>query len=341
MTLPPNLNVYISALLFVLGAYTFALYIGLIVWAFRDIRARSRDVLAQIMVTLLVTLFSVPGLLVYLLLRPHSTLSEEYERSLAEEALMQDLEEQRVCLGCQRRVEPDFIICPYCHHQLRLRCVGCGRLLNPDWDVCPYCGLLRDQEEPTEIEGLEAERQVAEAVEQVAAVERAEPVPALSSAAGAMSQGASRDEEVEGGEPTVRQQLVGPLEPAAPAEQAEAWLTVFGVQGDETAEDSTAEQAQGAEWPAGQPAAEAIEQVTAVEQSQSPSLVSATREDESVEDSAGEEIAIVESRADQQEAEPLERAPVGDEEQVASALSAEGDECPEVPTREEAEGSGP
>ena len=153
MTLPANLSVYISAVLFVLGAYLFALYLGLIVWTFRDIRARSRDVLAQILVTFLVAVLTVPGLLVYLLLRPHSTLAEEYERSLAEEAILQDLEERRVCPGCRRGVEPDFVVCPYCHHQLHLRCVGCGRLLDPGWDVCPYCGLVRDQESAADGEG--------------------------------------------------------------------------------------------------------------------------------------------------------------------------------------------
>lgn len=147
MTIPPDLNVYISAALFILGAYMFALYVGMIVWTFRDIRSRSRDVLAQIMATLLVALFTLPGLLIYVLLRPHHTLAEEYERSLTEEAILHELDEQRVCLNCHRRAEPDFIVCPYCHEQLRLRCVGCGRLLNPDWDVCPYCGLFRDQGE--------------------------------------------------------------------------------------------------------------------------------------------------------------------------------------------------
>jgi len=156
MTLPPNLNVYISAALFVLGAYVFALYLGLIVWTFRDIRNRSRDVLAQIMVTLLVAVLNVPGLLVYLLLRPHSTLAEEYERSLAEEAILQDLEERRVCPGCRRGVELDFVICPYCHYQLHLRCVGCGRLLNPGWDVCPYCGLVREEESGADAGGRDA-----------------------------------------------------------------------------------------------------------------------------------------------------------------------------------------
>ncbi len=155
MTLPADLNVYISAIMFFLGAYLFALYLGMIVWTVRDIRARSRDALAHILATALVAVFNLPGLLVYMLLRPHSTVAEEYERSLAEEAILQELEERRVCPGCRRRVEADFIVCPHCHYQLRLRCTSCGRLLNPNWDVCPYCGLLQE---------ADAEEKAAEAV---------------------------------------------------------------------------------------------------------------------------------------------------------------------------------
>ena len=70
----------------------------------------------------------------------------QYERSLAEESLLQDLDDKHVCPNCKRGVEADFVVCPHCHQQLRLRCVGCGRLLNPDWDVCPYCGTYRDQQ---------------------------------------------------------------------------------------------------------------------------------------------------------------------------------------------------
>jgi len=145
MTIPADLNVYISGAAFILGAYCFALYIGMIVWCVRDVRARSRDVLVHIMVAVLVALFTIPGLIVYLLLRPHTTLAEEYERSLTEEALLQDLDQDRVCPVCSYPADPDFVVCPSCHSQLRLRCVGCGRLLSPDWDVCPYCGLYREQ----------------------------------------------------------------------------------------------------------------------------------------------------------------------------------------------------
>lgn len=150
ITLPENINAYISAALFVVGAYLFAVYAGLIVWTFRDVRSRSRDVLAQILAVLLVAIFNLFGLMIYALLRPRTTLAEEYERSLTEEAILQDLEERRLCPSCQRRVAPDYIVCPACHHQLKLRCVGCSRLLNPSWDVCPYCGLFVDQGEDAE-----------------------------------------------------------------------------------------------------------------------------------------------------------------------------------------------
>jgi RNA polymerase subunit RPABC4/transcription elongation factor Spt4 len=145
ITLPANLNIYVSAALFVLGAYLFALYVGLVVWTFRDIRSRSRDVLAHILSALLVVVLTIPGWLVYLLLRPHTTLAEEYDRNLAEEAMLQDLEERRICPGCRRRVDTDFVVCPSCHRALRSRCTACGRLLNLNWDVCPYCSLPREK----------------------------------------------------------------------------------------------------------------------------------------------------------------------------------------------------
>ena len=150
MQLPPNLNVYVSAALFVLGAFLFALYAALLIWTYRDIHARTRDVLAQILAVLLVAIFNLLGLLVYVLIRPRVTLAESYERELTEEAIMRDLEPRKACPKCQRQIEPDFILCPYCHEQLKLRCLSCDRLLDPEWDICPYCGTK------TQVDGLES-----------------------------------------------------------------------------------------------------------------------------------------------------------------------------------------
>ncbi len=140
MELPANLNVYAATALFVIGAYLVATYVGLIVWTFRDIHSRTRDILGQILATLLVAVFTLPGVLIYILLRPKESLAEEYERSLAEEAVLQDLRDRRTCPSCQRRVEDSFILCPYCEQQLRFKCVNCGALLEPSWKICPFCG---------------------------------------------------------------------------------------------------------------------------------------------------------------------------------------------------------
>lgn len=178
MKLPPSLNVYVSAALFVIGAYVVALYLGLIVWTFRDIRSRTRDMLAHIMAALLVAVFNLPGLLVYMLVRPKTTLAEEYDRTLTEEAVLHELDAKLLCPNCQHNIEADFIVCPSCHHQLKLRCVGCGRLLLPDWGVCPYCGRFQDgtpaATEPETAEPAEAE---ASASAPTAPAEDEEPMP--------------------------------------------------------------------------------------------------------------------------------------------------------------------
>ena len=126
-----------------IGAYVFAFWFSLVVWTYRDIRARSHDVFLQVLATMLVLLFNLPGLLLYFLLRPRETLAEAYERSLEEETLLQEIEEFHGCPYCRQRVEPDYQICPGCHGRLKQPCPDCGRLLQLNWTICPYCGSER------------------------------------------------------------------------------------------------------------------------------------------------------------------------------------------------------
>ena len=122
-----------------LGAYLFALTVSMILWTFRDIRARSRDIFAQGLAVVLVLVFNVAGLLLYFILRPRETLSEKYERELAEEAMLQDIEERQVCPVCHHKIVADYLVCPNCHTKLHKKCENCGRVLNLKWNVCPYC----------------------------------------------------------------------------------------------------------------------------------------------------------------------------------------------------------
>ncbi len=121
-------------------AYAVVLSIGAIYWTYRDVLGRTRDGWAQAVSVLLVAVFNMPGLLLYLVLRPHETLNEAYERRVEAEALMRDMPEERpACPGCQRSISEEFIVCPQCRTKLRQPCANCDRPLDLNWTACPYC----------------------------------------------------------------------------------------------------------------------------------------------------------------------------------------------------------
>lgn len=131
-------DLFLVAMIYV-GAVLAACWLAMIIWAYRDMRARSRDSLAQIIAALMVALLNLPGLLIYVFLRPRETLSEAYERSLEEEALLQDIEEKPTCPACGQRVKENWQACPACHTRLKKPCVNCGHVLELSWNLCPYC----------------------------------------------------------------------------------------------------------------------------------------------------------------------------------------------------------
>ncbi len=121
------------------AAYVLVLWVGIIAWTYRDIHERTRDTAFQIVAVLLVLMFNIPGWFIYMVLRPGETLAEAYARSLEEEALLQELEEQGICPSCKRYVSADFVICPHCRTKLKEPCANCGRPLSFNWVACPYC----------------------------------------------------------------------------------------------------------------------------------------------------------------------------------------------------------
>src|SRR5262252_3279580 len=124
----------------IIAAYLVALWIASVWWTFRDIRARTTDIFLQVAATLLVAVFSFPGLLIYVILRPPKTLAQLYEDSLEEEAFLQGIQVHNSCPVCKQRVEPDFIFCPWCQTRLKRTCGQCERPLVLRWKMCPFCG---------------------------------------------------------------------------------------------------------------------------------------------------------------------------------------------------------
>ena len=125
--------------LLVLAVYGAVIWVALLFWVYRDISQRTRDPVMQAVAVLLALVFFLPGHWIYLILRPRQTLAELYERSLEEEAILQDIEDQKACPSCRRRVRDDYLICPSCRTSLKESCANCRRPLDYAWVACPYC----------------------------------------------------------------------------------------------------------------------------------------------------------------------------------------------------------
>ncbi len=142
------------------AAFLVALWLSLIVWTYRDIRNRVRDPLIRILAALLVAVLFLPGIVVYLILRPQQTMEEEYQHMLEEEALLQAIEERTACPGCGRHTVDDWMICPNCYTKLMKPCHACGRLMKLPWSLCPYCGTPEPGKRIEDLTVAEAARSV-------------------------------------------------------------------------------------------------------------------------------------------------------------------------------------
>jgi len=159
------------------GAFIAAFWLSLLIWTYRDIRSRVKDPLVRILAVLVVAVLFLPGIVVYLILRPSQTMEDEYQHMLEEEALLQAIEERSACPGCGRHTEEDWIVCPNCHTKLMKSCHTCDRLMKLPWSLCPFCGApepgkrredisikeavksvdIKDLEEPEELDDISDE----------------------------------------------------------------------------------------------------------------------------------------------------------------------------------------
>lgn len=136
----PSLDSLLVILTAIALAFIVALWISLIIWTIRDIRARSKDPFLQILSALSVIVFSFPGLLIYLILRPKYTFTETYLSALEEEALLQSVDSFHACPQCGRQAKPSWHYCAFCASALTQACENCNENLLPEWKACPTCG---------------------------------------------------------------------------------------------------------------------------------------------------------------------------------------------------------
>ena len=124
--------------------YLVILWIATAYWAFRDMQQRSDNAILPYFVAAGIILFTpflfVFAMWVYKIVRPHEKIGEVWERNLAEEALLAEVESILHCPTCERRVNEEWIICPSCRTRLNRVCPNCSRLVGLDWSLCAWCG---------------------------------------------------------------------------------------------------------------------------------------------------------------------------------------------------------
>ena len=124
--------------------YWVILWLAAAYWAFRDVQLRTENPLAPYLAAAGI-IVSSPALFplavfAYRIVRPQERIGEVYERNLAEEAMLNEIESVRHCPGCDRRVDAEWILCPTCRTRLNRVCPNCTRLVGLDWTLCAWCG---------------------------------------------------------------------------------------------------------------------------------------------------------------------------------------------------------
>ena len=126
------------------GIYLVILWLATAYWAFRDMQQRSDNVLLPYLaaagIIVFTPIFFIFAVWIYKIIRPHEKIGEVWERNLAEEALLNEVESIHHCPGCERRIDDEWIICPYCRTRLNRVCPNCSRLVGMEWSLCAWCG---------------------------------------------------------------------------------------------------------------------------------------------------------------------------------------------------------
>ncbi len=133
-----------------IGVYIVILWLAVAFWAFRDMQLRTANPIVPYLAAAFIVGFTpvlfVFAVVVYKIIRPQERLGEAYERGLAEEALLAEIDAIEHCATCSRKVHEEWILCPTCRTRLKRVCPNCNRLVGFEWSLCAWCG--RDFDRP-------------------------------------------------------------------------------------------------------------------------------------------------------------------------------------------------
>ena len=123
--------------------YVALIWLASLIWIYRDITARTREPISQIVSLGIGAVLPLIGLPIYMALRPSETLQQAYDREIEQEAILADIQTAAACPSCGRAAEPTFRVCAYCGTALKDPCPRCREPMLHAWRYCPHCATPR------------------------------------------------------------------------------------------------------------------------------------------------------------------------------------------------------
>ncbi|MBN1274389.1 MAG: zinc ribbon domain-containing protein [Candidatus Aminicenantes bacterium] len=104
-------------------------WIGVIIWVYRDAERRGMN---GILWALLVLIGNLIGLLIYLILRSDTGPAAQQGTRAGPSF--------KPCPSCGKEVDAGAFFCPQCGAKMEELCPECQKPVENSWKLCPYCG---------------------------------------------------------------------------------------------------------------------------------------------------------------------------------------------------------
>ncbi len=152
-------------------------WIVVLYWVWLDSGDRVSSISARIGYVLLPLFLFVPGLIIYLLIRPPQTIEEIYWADLERRYLKYETSELGDCPKCGTQLFPGFTYCPNCRLVLKVKCPNCEVEMDKHYKYCPSCGETINKSDTPVVEEVPS-REVMEEQIQASKEEAVETVKA-------------------------------------------------------------------------------------------------------------------------------------------------------------------
>lgn len=131
---------------FILGFVLVVFWLFIIGWVWVDSGERTSKKGLRVGYVLLAVILFIPGLVIYLVIRPSETIEEIYWADLERRYLKYETADLGDCPKCGSQLFPGYVHCTNCGYTIKSRCPQCNLLVNKDHKYCEFCGFqLREK----------------------------------------------------------------------------------------------------------------------------------------------------------------------------------------------------